>query len=498
MKKQASSTFSFGKTTGPVTRAKAGTLASHGRISLPRPPPKPDKKQRLIGRRKRVKSDENDCAVPSVAVSQNNKREVLKDISDLCCENSYRNCLNAAKMQIKACTQQVISGQSKARTMSDQKKLKISPAASANSMLSHGDGNIGKDKEMQNVKIFKRKDNTDSICTKDSLFTVHVEDNVNDRGTSFPAAMVEGNRLGETCKKANVEGILSEDHDSLSCSGVQDIDSDLSNAQMCSPYASVIHYNLRTAELTRNPCSNFLETVQRDITQRMRGILIDWLVEVAEEYRLVPDTLYLTVSVIDCFLSQNYIERQRLQLLGITCMLIASKYEEICAPRVEEFCFITDNTYTKEDVLKMEIQVLDYLEFRLSFPTIKTFLRRFLRAAQSTYKVPSLTLGYAANFLAELTLVEYSFLEFLPSVIAASAVFLARWTLDQSDHPWNRTLEYYTSYKASDLQHVVLAMQALQQNCSNSFLSAIRDKYLQEKYGRVADRVSPELPSSIF
>ncbi|KAI0491445.1 hypothetical protein KFK09_025705 [Dendrobium nobile] len=467
MKKQASSTFSFGKTTGPVTRAKAGTLASHGRISLPRPPPKPDKKQRLIGRRKRVNSDENNCAVPSVAVSQINKREVLKDISDLCCENSYRNCLNAAKMQIKACTQQVISGQSKARTMSDQKKLKISPAASANSMLCHGDGNIGKDKEMQNVEIFKRKDNTDSICTKDSLFTVHVEDNVNDRGTSFRAAMVEGNRLGETCKKANVEGILSEDHDSLSCSGVQDIDSDLSNPQMCSPYASVIHYNLRTAE-------------------------------VAEEYRLVPDTLYLTVSVIDCFLSQNYIERQRLQLLGITCMLIASKYEEICAPRVEEFCFITDNTYTKEDVLKMEIQVLDYLEFRLSFPTIKTFLRRFLRAAQSTYKVPSLTLGYAANFLAELTLVEYSFLEFLPSVIAASAVFLARWTLDQSDHPWNRTLEYYTSYKASDLQHVVLAMQALQQNCSNSFLSAIRDKYLQEKYGRVADRVSPELPSSIF
>ncbi|XP_020581412.1 cyclin-A2-1-like isoform X2 [Phalaenopsis equestris] len=478
MKKQAAAIPSYGKTTGPVTRAKAGTLASHGRIALARPPLKSDKKERLIGRRKRVESDENSCAMPCVSVSQNNKREVLKDISDLCCGNSRRNCLNAAKMQIKACTQQAISGQSKARTMSNYKWLKNSPDASASSMLSLDDVNNGKE-ELQNVKIFERKDSTGSICTNGSLFPE----------TSFPAVMVEGNRLGESRKK---------DNDSLSCSGVQNIDSDNSNPQMCSLYANAIHYNLRTAELIQRPSSNFLETVQRDITQRMRGILIDWLVEVAEEYRLVPDTLYLTVYLIDCFLSQNYIERQRLQLLGVTCMLISSKYEEICAPRVEEFCFITDNTYTKEDVLEMEIQVLDYLGFRLSFPTIKTFLRRFLRAAQSTCKVPSITLGYSANYLAELTLVEYSFLKFLPSVIAASAVFLARWTLDQSDHPWNRTLEYYTSYKASDLQPVVLAMQDLQQNCCSSVLTAIRDKYLQEKYGRVADRVSPKLPSSIF
>ncbi|KAK8970026.1 Cyclin-A2-1 [Platanthera guangdongensis] len=112
--------------------------------------------------------------------------------------------------------------------------------------------------------------------------------------------------------------------------------------------------------------------------------------------------------------------------------------------------------------------------------------------------VPSPTLGYIANYLAELTLVEYSFLKFLPSVIAASAVFLARWTMDQSDHPWNHTLEHYTSYKALDLQTAVLGMQDLQQNSCGSFLKAIRDKYLQEKYGRVADRVPPRLSASMF
>ncbi|KAL5660785.1 hypothetical protein ACJX0J_027910, partial [Zea mays] len=64
---------------------------------------------------------------------------------------------------------------------------------------------------------------------------------------------------------------------------------------------------------------------------------------------LVPDTLYLAVYLVDRFLSRNYIERQRLQLLGITSMLLASKYEEICAPRLEEFCFTTDNIYTKAE-----------------------------------------------------------------------------------------------------------------------------------------------------
>ncbi|XP_059455441.1 cyclin-A2-2-like isoform X2 [Corylus avellana] len=75
------------------------------------------------------------------------------------------------------------------------------------------------------------------------------------------------------------------------------------------------------------PSTNYMEKLQRDITPSMRGILIDWLVEVSEEYKLVPDTLYLTVNLIDRFLSKNYMEKTRLQLLGVTCMLIASAYE---------------------------------------------------------------------------------------------------------------------------------------------------------------------------
>jgi cyclin A len=118
-----------------------------------------------------------------------------------------------------------------------------------------------------------------------------------------------------------------------------------------------------------------METLQKDVNPSMRAILIDWLVEVAEEYRLVPDTLYLTVNYIDRYLSGNEINRQRLQLLGVACMLIAAKYKEICAPQVEEFCYITDNTYFRDEVLEMEASVLNYLKFEMTAPTAKCFLR---------------------------------------------------------------------------------------------------------------------------
>lgn len=69
--------------------------------------------------------------------------------------------------------------------------------------------------------------------------------------------------------------------------------------------------------------SDYIEKVQKDVTANMRGILVDWLVEVAEEYKLQSDTLYLTVSYIDRFLSTNASNRQRLQLVGVSSMLIA-------------------------------------------------------------------------------------------------------------------------------------------------------------------------------
>lgn len=243
-----------------------------------------------------------------------------------------------------------------------------------------------------------------------------------------------------------------------------------------------------------------METMQKDISPAMRGILIDWLVEVAEEYKVMPDTLYLTVAYIDRFLSCNTVSRQQLQLLGVSCMLIASKYEEICAPQVEEFCYITDNTYRREEVLEMERNILKELKFELTTPTTKTFLRRFIRAAQASCKAfPNLVLEFLGNFLAELTLAEYSFLGYLPSMVAASAVFLAKLTLDPSARPWDATLQHYTGYKADDLSKCVRHIHHLQMNTKSCTLPAIREKYRQHKFKCVATLTPPSvLPPEFF
>nr|XP_029119507.1 cyclin-A2-1 isoform X2 [Elaeis guineensis] len=475
MKKENSVAAGHGAPTGRITRAQAAAFHAYGgMIPSLSSVAKPKKKQTQQGKSKRAARDENSQAASLTAGFQHKKRQVLKDVSNICSDTSYRHCNPAAKVQSKA-YQQVKPGCSKANQCSDRKNFKLVPAASIDPAIIHDAAQNKVDEEMPEIGMMESKEATFSVKMDERLLALQNMQCVRDMESTCDTAFVKEHsfRAAGVINHLKTGGFTGKN--------VVDIDADHGNPQMCSIYAEDIYTNLRAAELIRRPSSNFMETSQRDITHGMRGILIDWLVEVSEEYRLVPDTLYLTVNIIDRFLSHNYIERQRLQLLGVTCMLIASKYEEICAPRVEEFCFITDNTYTKAEVLKMESQVLNYLGFQLSVPTIKPFLRRFLRAAQACYKVPSLALGYLANYLAELTLIDYNFLEFLPSVIAASAVFLARWTLDQSDQPWNLTLEHYTSYKASDLKATVLALQELQMNSKNCPLNAIREKYRQQK-----------------
>ncbi|XP_073059707.1 cyclin-A1-4-like [Primulina eburnea] len=293
------------------------------------------------------------------------------------------------------------------------------------------------------------------------------------------------------CKRDVLAAIESNDR-------IVDVDGNLDDPQLCATIACDIYKHLKASEAKKRPATNFMERVQKDINSSMRAILVDWLVEVAEEYRLVPDTLYLTVNYIDRYLSGNVMDRQRLQLLGVACMMIASKYEEICAPQVEEFCYITDNTYFKEDVLQMESAVLNYLKFEMTAPTTKCFLRRFVRVAQGIDEAPSLQLECLANYIAELSLIEYNMLCFAPSLIAASSIFLAKFILVPSKKPWNPTLQHYTLYQVSELHDCVWALHGLCCNTQNSNLPAIREKYSQHKYKFVAKKYCPSIPAEFF
>ncbi|KAF2556589.1 hypothetical protein F2Q68_00015296 [Brassica cretica] len=286
------------------------------------------------------------------------------------------------------------------------------------------------------------------------------------------------------------------------------IDNNDADPQLCPTFACDIYNHLRAAEAKKRPAVDYMETVQKDVNSSMRGILVDWLVEVSEEYRLVPETLYLTVNYIDRYLSGNVISRHKLQLLGVACMMVAAKYEEICAPQVEEFCYITDNTYLKDEVLDMESAVLNYLKFEMSAPTAKCFLMlakmiaschyniyliRFFRAAHGVNEAPCMQLECMANYIAELSLLEYTMLSHSPSLVAASAIFLAKYILDPTRRPWNSTLQHYTQYGAMELRGCVKDLQRFCSNAHVSTLPAVRDKYSQHKYKFVAKKFCPSI-----
>jgi cyclin B len=152
----------------------------------------------------------------------------------------------------------------------------------------------------------------------------------------------------------------------------------------------------------------------------MRAILIDWLIEVHLKFKLLPETLFLTVNLIDRFLEKSSIQRTKLQLVGVTSMLIAAKYEEIYAPEVRDFVYITDKAYTKEEILKMEQLILMTLDFNITAPSSYRFLERFTKIVNGDMLMFNL-----ARYLIELPLIEYRMLKYTPSNIAASAVYLA-------------------------------------------------------------------------
>lgn len=159
---------------------------------------------------------------------------------------------------------------------------------------------------------------------------------------------------------------------------------------------------------------------QDDINEKMRAILIDWLVEVHMKFRLVPETLYLCVHIIDRYCSLVDVQRTKLQLVGVTALFVACKHEEIYPPEVRDCVYITDRAYDRQEVLDMEQTILRVLNWKISLPTAYPFLDRFLGLT----KASELT-RYAAQYYMERTLQEHDLLKYRPSMVCAAAVTLA-------------------------------------------------------------------------
>lgn len=230
----------------------------------------------------------------------------------------------------------------------------------------------------------------------------------------------------------------------------QDLDEeDFDDPLMVSEYVEEIFPYLNELEKKTLPDPNYLFK-QAHMKPKMRSILVDWLVEMHQRFRLLPETLFLAINIMDRFVSVEQVQVDKLQLLATGSLFIAAKYEEVFSPSVKNYAYYTDGSYTEEEILQAEKYILTVLNFDLSYPNPMNFLRRISKADE--YDVQLRTLG---KFLLEITVVDHKFIGILPSLCSAAAMFIARSVLSKTP-VWNGNLIHYSGgYRAESIRDCV-------------------------------------------
>ncbi|KAK1274176.1 Cyclin-B2-2 [Acorus gramineus] len=261
---------------------------------------------------------------------------------------------------------------------------------------------------------------------------------------------------------------------------VLDIDTcDVKNSLAVVEYVEDLYIFYQQAEVAIGVSPDYI-SIQYDINEKMRAILVDWLVEVHYKFELMDENLFLTVNLIDRFLERQIVVRKKLQLVGVTAMLLACKFQDVSVPSVENLILITDCAYTRNEVLEMEMLMLNTLQFEMCVPTPYVFMRRFLKAAEADIKMKHLSF-----FMTELCLVEYEMLKFRPSFLAAAATYTAQCTLRGFKY-WSRTSQLHTNYAEDQLLECSRLMVDFHQRAGTGQLTGVYRKYITFGYGCAA------------
>ncbi|KAM7537367.1 hypothetical protein Aperf_G00000061156 [Anoplocephala perfoliata] len=233
----------------------------------------------------------------------------------------------------------------------------------------------------------------------------------------------------------------------------------------------------------------------KELTPRMRYILVDWMVQVHAGFNLDPDTLYMATGILDRFLqiSSNSINRQTLQLVGVTALYIASKYVELFPPDVNQFASITEGAYSSLEILDYEVTILNRLSFDINIPSPILFLRRILAALEADSQMQNF-----ARYFLELAYHEYEIVYLGGNFLATTAVCLARAVvMNQPDIEkiWDDRISYLSGYTAADAREPlrVLARAVFRQKEPSKYRNTFRKYRAADIYQRVS--TMPQLES---
>jgi len=266
----------------------------------------------------------------------------------------------------------------------------------------------------------------------------------------------------------------------------------------CTDYAEAIFEYYRSRD-KKFKIGDYIKE-QPHINKQMRLLLVDWMVEVQQQLEFNHEILYLSVKLLDLYLNSKLIEKEKLQLLGGAAMLCACKFEERMAPPLDDFIYVSDNAYDRNELIKMEIDILRTLKYDIGVPLSYTFLRRYAKCVKADMKFLTL-----ARFILELSLQDYKFAAVRDSVKACAALYLALkmavgyeatnknsganlliTTDNLSDTEWNATLVHYTGAYLSDFIEYIPALNELVQNASASRYKTILRKYCHPVFYEVA------------
>lgn len=173
-------------------------------------------------------------------------------------------------------------------------------------------------------------------------------------------------------------------------------------------------------------CIDYME-YQGEITKDMRSTVCDWLIKLHHNFNTSTQTLHLAVRLVDRYLSKKKVPRCQYQLVAATSLYISSKYEDVYYPTTSKLLHLCDNLYILSDFISKERQILETVEYEVGLPTAHEFMELLLFGNLDEQDI--IDIKDMSTYLCELSLINYEFIFYKPSIVAASSIFLTLKTL---------------------------------------------------------------------
>jgi len=259
---------------------------------------------------------------------------------------------------------------------------------------------------------------------------------------------------------------------------------DMRNPQMVAEMAPQIYNTMREQEIQFQVEPDYLSKVQlpTEVKDTSRAFLVEWIIDVHRKFRLLPETLYVTVFLIDRFLSLKQIKKSQLHILGVTSLLISTKYEEIYPPELKDLLSVSENKFSRAEVLAMERDMLSVLDFNMTHPSAYRFLERFKKLSSTANDDQ---VFYFAQYLQEISLLDASLLKYRPSEIAAASLILSAKNIKRVN-AWNKEMEKATYLKEDHMNKVVEDVRSFALEVNPKFLTTLKYKFSKQEYLDVA------------